>query len=474
VNSMRKRSITRRLIVSVVLTQLVLTAAVVALATYLTKWQLRTSFDAALHGRAMAVAALVRFSEEENPRLIFDSRLVPPPLDSEHADPYEIVGPDGHLIVKSEDWVADLIPPRSGDRAYWTAHAGHREFRVVRLRNIPVLDQEGPNTAGSTITVFYAASMERIRHHSWEVGILTCLGSLLLLGFATGATVWVVRRGLSPLAQLASSAGRVTAEDWTLHAPDDAHATMELAPLTKAMDDMLATLQKAFTSQREFVANAAHELKTPIAVLKSTLQLALQRPRTAEEYRSQLQDALDDVARLETLSHSMLRLARAEQLHTAKRRDSFPVVDLTASCEESADRWRPLAEAKSIRIQLQSSSAPKIRADPDDVELIWNNLLDNAIRYSPNGAEVLISISQDDGRARVEVRDSGPGISEADLRNIFERFHRGDTSRSRETGGYGLGLAIAKAMIEAYGGTIAAQSSEVTGTTFSVSLPFSS
>lgn len=473
-NSMRKRSITRRLIISVVLTQLVLTAAVVALATYLTKWQLRTSFDAALHGRAMAVAALVRFSEEENPRLIFDSRLVPPPLDSDRTDQYEIIGPDGHLIVKSEEWVADLVPPRSGNHPYWTAHTGHREFRVARLRDIPVLDQEGPGTTSSTITVFYAASMEKIKHHSWEVGILTCFGSLLLLAFATGTTVWVVRRGLSPLSQLAGSAGRVTAEDWTLYAPDDAYATVELAPLIKAMDGMLATLQKAFTSQREFVANAAHELKTPIAVLKSTLQLGLQRQRTAEEYRGQLQDALDDVARLETLSHSMLRLARAEQLHAAKRREDFPVVDLTASCEESADRWRPLAEAKSIRIQLRCSSAPKLRADPDDVDLIWNNLLDNAIRYSPTGSEVLISVSQDDGRAHIEVHDNGPGISDAELRNIFERFHRGDASRSRETGGYGLGLAIAKAMIEAYGGNISAKSSKASGTTFSVSLPFSS
>ena len=471
-NSMRTRSITRRLIVSVVLTQLVLTAAVVALATYLTKSQLRTSFDAALHGRAMAVAALVRFSEDEKPRLIFDSRLVPPPLDGEHPDQYEILGPDGHLIVRSAGWLGDVVPNPDG-RSYWTEQAHGHEFRVVRLQNIPVLDQEGPDaTNSSTITVSYAASTEEPRERAWAVGIFTCLGSFLLLGIATATTVWAVRRGLSPLSQLADRAGMVTPKDWALHAPDEAHATAELAPLTRAMDSMLATLQQAFTSQRDFVANAAHELKTPIAVLKSTLQLALQRPRTADEYRVQLRDALDDVERLETLSHSMLRLARAEQLHTTKRRDDCPIVDLAASCEESAERWRAVAAAKSVKIRLRFSSSPKVRAEPEDIELVCNNLLDNAIRYSPNGGEVIVSVSQGNGEARIEVHDSGPGISSAELQNIFERFHRGDASRSRETGGYGLGLAIAKAMIEAYGGTIAAKSSEGNGTTFGVCLPF--
>ncbi|MGH9524587.1 MAG: sensor histidine kinase, partial [Terriglobales bacterium] len=107
------------------------------------------------------------------------------------------------------------------------------------------------------------------------------------------------------------------------------------------------------------------------------------------------------------------------------------------------------------------------------LELIWSNLLDNAIRHSPTGAEVAMTVSRDNGSTRVEIRDRGPGIAADELRNIFERFHRGDPSRSRETGGYGLGLAIAKAMAEAYGGSIAAESRDGEGTTFSVRLPVS-
>jgi len=234
---------------------------------------------------------------------------------------------------------------------------------------------------------------------------------------------------------------------------------------------MLATLQHAFTSQREFLANAAHELKTPIAVLKSTLQLLLQQPRSAEEYRAHLEGALDDLARLEALTHSMLRLARAEQSQTTKRVTDLPLVDLANSCEQSAERLKPVSDSRSVRIDIRPNGPAKIHADPEDLELVWNNLFENAVRYSPAGSAVLVSISRSDHRARVDVEDRGPGIAEIDLQNIFNRFHRADASRSRDTGGYGLGLAIVKAMVEAYGGTISAESSVGRGTKMSVSLP---
>jgi signal transduction histidine kinase len=468
---MKKLSITRRLIVSIVLMQMLLTGAVVALAMYLTIRQLNIAFDSALHGRAMSVAALVRFSEDEHPRLLFDGRLVPPSLTHDRHDMYQIIGSDGRLIAKSSNW-RETASSAPSDAPYWTVHITGESFRVVRLKNIPVLDTEGPDTSDTaTLTVLYAAPTTQIREQALGVAILTCIGSLLLLGIATGVSFWVVRKGLSPLSALAKSAGQVNASDWKLHASDDAHATAELMPLVAAMNEMLATLERAFTSQRSFVTNAAHELKTPIAVLKSTLQLALQKPRTAGEYRHELEAALDDVARLEALTHSMLRLARAEQVHTGQGIDKLPLIDLAETCEVTAERWRVIAQAKSVCINVESSGDPRVHGDPDDLDLIWNNLLDNAVRYSPPGAKVLMFVSRDNGHARVDVQDQGPGIRQEELRNIFERFHRADVSRSRETGGYGLGLAIARAMAQAYGGNITAESNEGSGSTFSVRLP---
>lgn len=468
---MKKLSITRRLIISVVLTQLVLTAGVIVLATYLTKWQLRSAFDSGLHGRAMSLAALVRFSEEEHPRLVFESSQTPPSLHHEQPDMFQILGSNGAVIGQSPKWIDEFASHGNPGQSYWNVHVADKKYRVIRLKDIPVLDSEGPGvTEGTTLTVFYAASTEDIQKQVWAVAIMTSVGSLVLLGISTLAATWAIRKGLTPLAALASSASGVTAQDWKLHAADEARTTVELAPLVSAMDRMLITLEHAFTSQREFVTNAAHELKTPIAVLKSTLQVALQRPRPADEYRLELQNALEDVARLETLTHSMLRLARAEQLQS-KQRLEMPLVDLAASCEATVERWRVMARAKSVRVEMESSATLQVRGEPDDFETIWNNLLDNAIRYSPAGSEVRVSVSRENGNARVEVVDQGAGISEQDLAKIFDRFQRSDVSRSRETGGYGLGLAIAKAMVEAYGGTIAAKSRNGSGTIFCVELP---
>jgi signal transduction histidine kinase len=465
----KRRSLTRQLIVSVVVTQLVLTGAVVGLATYLTRWQLRRSFDEELHGRAVALAALVRYSEDEKPVLQFDSTMAPPPLDAANPDQFQIVGPGGKILGQSAEWIH--IQPQQGGAQYATVRVGGRHYRVVELRRLPVLDQEAPGTTSAdTLTVSYAASDEQIRRRAAEIALQTIVGSFALLVIAVAVAAWTVHRRLAPLAALAESARQVTPQHWKLNAPEEARATSELAPLTQAMDRMLTTLQEAFTSQREFVSNAAHELKTPIAVLKSTLQLALQRPREAEEYRAQVREALDDVERLEALAHSLLRLARAEQLQEG-RPTELPIVDIVASCEQSAERWRTIAAAKSVRIEVYTTERADVRGDPEDLDLIWSNLLDNAIRYSPNDSEVVIAVSRDNASVRVDVRDRGPGIERSQLQHIFERFQRADASRSRRTGGYGLGLAIAKAMTEAYGGSIAAESQPGEGTIFSVRLP---
>lgn len=452
-------------------TQLALTISVVSLAVFVTRRQIRRSFDAALHGRAMSVASLVTLPEDPAGPLVFSSSQVPPPLDREHPDLFQVLGPKGSVLGQSKDWPGSMAPPDDRQRNYWTAELASGEYRVVRLDNIEVLDREdtwkGPQP---TITIFYAASTDEMNERLWVVAAVTGFGSLGLLALATAVTIWAIRRGLSPLAQLAGSASRVTPEDWRLDERSIARDTEELVPLTEAMDGMLRSLQQAFEAQREFVANAAHELKTPIAVLKSTLQLSLQKPRQADEYRAQLKTALEDVERLETLTHSMLRLARAERMQKTDR-SSLPLLDLVASCEQSADRLHPVAEQRNVHIEVKAQGSPQFRADSDDMELVWSNLLENAIRYSASGSAVTLSVASENGHARVEVIDRGCGIEPAELPMVFQRFYRADDSRSRDTGGYGLGLAIVKAMVEAYGGSIQAESHPGEGTKMTVLLP---
>jgi signal transduction histidine kinase len=237
---------------------------------------------------------------------------------------------------------------------------------------------------------------------------------------------------------------------------------------------MLERLHHAFDQQREFMGNAAHELKTPVAVLKSTLQSLLQRPRASEEYRAGLEHSLEDLERLEQLLQWMLRLARAEQwAHGALRRD-LQVIDITATCEEAVERTRHLAESRNATVHLSKNGPVLFRADPEDLQLVWINLLENAVRYGPEGGLVEVAvIHENTGPARIVFEDHGAGIAPSDLPHVFERFYRGDPSRTRSTGGFGLGLAIAKALVEAYGGTIAAESAPGKGTRMTVELPTS-
>jgi len=284
--------------------------------------------------------------------------------------------------------------------------------------------------------------------------------------------LWGIRRGLQPLQQLADRAALVSSQDWQLHAPEAAERTTELQPLTQSMTHMLARLERSFVQQREFLGNAAHELKTPVAVLKSTLQSLLQRPRSSEEYRQGLEHSLEDVQRLEKLLQWMLRLARAEQwAHGALRRD-LPIVDLDATCEEAVERIRHFASERGTSVQFSKDGPVPLRADPEDLQLVWSNLLENAVRYSPQGSSIEITLAcTNGGPAQITVQDHGPGIPAEELPHIFERFYRGDPSRNRATGGFGLGLAIAKAMVEAYGGTIQAESTPGEGTRMTVQLP---
>ena len=465
---MAKTSIQRRLIAAVVISQLVLAAGLVGVAVYFTRRQLRNAFDTELQGRAMSIAALVRYSEATHPRLIFENDLVPPSLERRYTDFYQVSSGDGRLIARSANWPA-VLEEQGKQRSDIVVEGV--PYRAVRLVNLPVLDQEGDEPRGDVLTVIYASPTDRMNRAVELAGLWIAFGSTVLVLVTVAFAVWGLRRGLRPLGELAASAAVVSPSNWQLDPSQDARETAELAPLTSAMTKMLDGLHRAFTQQREFLANAAHELKTPVAILKSTLQSLLQRPREAEEYRAGLEQALEDMARLEKLLHSMLRLARAEQWAAGNTRRHLETIDVGATCESAMERLKAVARERSVNLELCGNGAVLMRADPEDLELVWSNLLENAIRFSPPGETVRMRLHTEASRGEVEVQDNGPGIAESELAHIFERFHRGDTSRARETGGYGLGLAISKALIEAYGGSITPESGLGRGTRMVVSLP---
>jgi heavy metal sensor kinase len=462
-------SIQRRLIAIVVLSQTLLAAGLLIAGIYDTRERMIDSLDAAMQARAMSLAALVRYTEDASGNVYFDDSLVPPSIDRENRDLFAIWAERSGFLTRSPGWPSGLSVPPEG-KAHWGFKWAGVRYRGLRVAHTPVLDrEEGKAFQPQTLTVLYASPTTHVAEEVREAGISIAVASLLLLIAAVLLAIWGIRRGLFPLQQLATEAGLISANNWDLRLSPEARKIRELRPLTESMTTMLARLQSAFVEQREFLANAAHELKTPVAVVKSTIQSLLQRPRTSDEYRAGLEHSLEDLGRLEQLLQWMLRLARAEQWANGALQRELQVIDVTQTCEDAVERLRPLADSRHVEIRLSKNGPAQLRADPEDLLLVWINLLENAIRYSEEGGAVEVAVSANNAAPlRITVEDHGAGIAPEDLPHVFRRFYRADPSRNRATGGFGLGLAIAKSLVEAYGGTITAESASGRGTRMTV------
>ena len=470
---MRRDSIQRRLVATVILSQAILTVGLMVTGVVATYWRLLATLDAGMQAQAVSVAVLVRYTDDSTGNVYFDNSLLPESIDPNHPDQFKVWADRTGLLARSEDWPEGL-PLEPGPNQHWNFTWAGVPYHALRITHVPILDrEEDKGYRPQTLTIVYASPTIRIRQQVKAAAAFIALVSLVLLGATAWLASWGIRRGLFPLQALAQQAAQVSTQSWRLVVPKEAEEIEELRPLTESMTQMLARLEHSFVQQREFLGNAAHELKTPVAVLKSTLQSLLQRSRSSEEYQAGLQASLQDLDRLEQLLQWMLRLARAEQWAQDSRRRELPVIDINSTCEEAVERIIGLAESRNMTVHLATDGAVPFRADPEDLQLVWTNLLENAVRYSPEGASIEVVVTHDERSAKVIFEDHGTGIAAADLPHIFERFYRGDHSRTRATGGSGLGLAIAKALVEAYGGSIRADSTPGKGTLMTVELPIS-
>ena len=230
---------------------------------------------------------------------------------------------------------------------------------------------------------------------------------------------------------------------------------------------MLERLDSAMRQQKIFIADASHELRTPIAVAKSTLQATLAIPRSPEEYRQALQEATDDLRRMERLVDDLLTLAHLEENPSPMQSRELDLNELLKDVAEAA-----LPRISSAGGRLVCELAPfHFTGDPEQLRRLFANLLDNALRHGPAGGEVRLTLRHQEGMAEILVHDEGGAISPEDLPYLFDRFYRADRSRSQSTGGIGLGLAIAKAIILRHGGAIRIESTVAAGTSVRVFLP---
>lgn len=295
------------------------------------------------------------------------------------------------------------------------------------------------------------------------VVLATLTAGLVALLIGTVLFQWITR----PLRQLQRAARTVAEGQLAARVPVTSED--ELGAVAEAFNQMTSRLDQQQRLRRQMVADIAHELRTPISVMQGTLEAMLDgvlKPKPSE-----LRDLYDETRRLARLVEDLrtLSLADANQLSLER----VPL-NLAALVESTAERMRPLAEARqvSLEVQIEQPMLPA-EADGDRLSQVLTNLIDNALRYTSHGKRVIIRATRMDGQACLEVVDEGQGIPAEDLPYVFERFWRGDRSRSRGSGGSGIGLAIVKQLVEMHGGRVAVESQPGKGSTFRVLLPLS-
>lgn len=304
-------------------------------------------------------------------------------------------------------------------------------------------------------------------YHSLEL----LLGALVLaLVIGAGAAAFgasqLARVLTKPLERIATAADTIGETNLQARIPQ-VSPDFELHQVTRVLNDMLDRLEAAFEAQRRFVADASHELRSPLSNLRGTVEVALRQPRSAEDYREALTIALGEAERLSRLVNDLLTLSRVDAKQLAPH---HAVCDLSQIAEDAVAAYAARGREKGVEVLLEGQPA-EVVGDAHRLREVVDNLLDNALRHAPAGSKIVACTGREDGHAVLSVQDSGPGLSREHQAHVFDRFYRGDSSRSRDSGGLGLGLPIAKSIVEAHDGRIVLQSEPGRGCRFSVHLP---
>jgi heavy metal sensor kinase len=309
--------------------------------------------------------------------------------------------------------------------------------------------------------------MRFIEHALRQLAMLLVVISISILAMAWFGSRWVADQALTPVAALSSTAEQISGSSLktrvSLNAP-----YAEFQRLAQSFNAMLERLQHVFEAQRRFIADAAHELKTPLTVIMGSLEVTLKKARSAEEYREVLITNLGQVERMIALTRSLLMMARFAGERPPLHVTSMAIEPLV---KDLIGELAVLAENRHITLVVEAHPVPRVMGDEGWVRHMLINLLDNALRYTPSGGTVTVCIEEVANTVVIAVKDTGAGIAPEHLPHLFERFYRAESARDRESGGVGLGLAIVKEIAEAHGGTVRVESEAGKGSIFTVTLP---
>ncbi len=293
-------------------------------------------------------------------------------------------------------------------------------------------------------------------------------GVPLILLLASVGGYFLARKSLAPIDLMNRQTQRITAENLSARL-DVTNPRDEAGRLGTTINGLLARLEESFKQQQRFIADASHELRTPLAVLRGETEVALEKERGPEDYRQSLSFIKDEAERLSRIVEDLFILAQQPIDAPALMKEPIVLNEIVDDCVRAA---QVLAARKAVRLSANGGAQTlTLKGDDELLKRMLLNLLDNAVKYTPEGGEILVELTARDGSARIVVRDTGQGIPEKDQPHIFDRFYRVDTARSRALGGAGLGLSIAHMIVKAHGGEIGVESAPGVGSVFTVELP---
>lgn len=362
---------------------------------------------------------------------------------------YASTQPEGHYIEVTDDARKVLL---KSDVVMQPARSREKTFTIY----------------GKVYHTRASASAEPISDSVQEIGLLF-LGLSPILLILIGLTgYWISSRSLRPVDEMTKAARSIGSNNLSERLPVP-RTRDEISRLAEAWNEMLGRLEESFSRIQRFTADAAHELRTPLAALRTTAELALKHDRNPHEYQEALTQVGTITDRMNQLAEGLLSIARSDDTH---KRQSAELIDVPTIVAEVAAEMHLLFEDKDIVLTMEVPEAKiSIKGDPDGIRRILAVLLDNALKYSSHGDSVKVSVHQGIEDVSVEVADTGCGIPGEALPRIFDRFYRVDSSRDRKTGGYGLGLAIAQQIARAHQGLIVATSVVGEGSIFRFTLP---
>ena len=379
----------------------------------------------------------------------------------------EAYNASGYPIGKSSN-LGSLDIPTSGYRAWRRVPTGlGGAWGTGAVGVTPVAINRRTLISGDRMvaTLYVAESLVNTQRVQRRLGAFLLTGFLLAVGLIAAASMWLARAAVGPINEIARAAREIGDEDMKVRLGWQGRND-ELGRLAATFDDMAARLEAAFARERRFVADASHELKTPLTVINANAQMLERWAQVDPAARDEAVGTIRaESAQMARIIGTMLALARTESPEAL----TFEPVDLAATVREVATTFAPAGNEKELFLNVDCAPV-SVRGEPGLLRQLVANLLENAVKFTEQGG-VWITLRAQDGRALLTVRDTGPGIAPEALPHLFDRFYRADPAHSRTIEGTGLGLALAKSIARVHGGSIAVESVPGEGSAFTVSLP---